>query len=157
MSTLDRPKIFLSDCYNTTRVTFPRQRQIVRGRLSRNRRSRRAPRLAGFNTNSKNRGADENNGFVIIQSRSRWFERATRRRAEGFERTHLPEKLQFYNVARGSTAEVRSLLYVLEDNFPQDAAQAVQIRDEVVSAGRLISGLIRSTEERKTTRSGHAR
>jgi four helix bundle protein len=69
----------------------------------------------------------------------------------------LPEKLQFYNVARGSTAEVRSLLYVLEDNFPQDAAQAVQIRDEVVSAGRLISGLIRSTEERKTTRSGHAR
>ncbi len=26
--------------------------------------------------------------------------------AEGFERMHLPEKLQFYNVARGSTAEV---------------------------------------------------
>jgi four helix bundle protein len=36
--------------------------------------------------------------------------------AEGFERTHLPEKIQFYNVARGSTGEVRSLLYVISDN-----------------------------------------
>ena len=26
--------------------------------------------------------------------------------AEGFERQHLPEKLQFYNVAHASTAEV---------------------------------------------------
>ena len=30
--------------------------------------------------------------------------------AEGFERFHIQEKLQFYNVARGSSAEVRSLL-----------------------------------------------
>ena len=27
--------------------------------------------------------------------------------AGGFERTHLPEKIQFYNIARGSTGEVR--------------------------------------------------
>src|SRR2546428_557460 len=69
--------------------------------------------------------------------------------AEGFERLHLPEKLQFYNVARGSTAEVRSLLYVVEDNFPQNAAEAVELRAEVVSVGKLMSGLIRSTENRK--------
>jgi four helix bundle protein len=25
--------------------------------------------------------------------------------AEGFERTHLPEKIQFYNIARGSTGK----------------------------------------------------
>lgn len=43
--------------------------------------------------------------------------------AEGFERLHLPEKLQFYNVARSSTAEVRSLLYVIEDNFPDPRAR----------------------------------
>lgn len=30
--------------------------------------------------------------------------------AEGFERQHIQEKLQFYNVARGSNAEVRSIL-----------------------------------------------
>ncbi|HKI69783.1 MAG TPA: four helix bundle protein, partial [Verrucomicrobiae bacterium] len=37
--------------------------------------------------------------------------------AEGFERIHVQEKLQFYNVARSSSAEVRSLTYVIEDNF----------------------------------------
>src|ERR1039457_6057299 len=47
--------------------------------------------------------------------------------AEGFERQHIQEKLQFYNVARGSTAEVRSLLYVIEDNFPVCAGTAVQL------------------------------
>jgi len=72
--------------------------------------------------------------------------------AEGFERTHLPEKLQFYNVARGSTAEVRSLLYVIEDNYPASAAIAAQLRTEIVSVGKLVSGLIRSTKERRTTR-----
>jgi four helix bundle protein len=69
--------------------------------------------------------------------------------AEGFERTHLPEKLQFYNVARGSTAEVRSLLYVIEDNFPRSGSEAAALRSEAVSAGKLVSGLIRSTEGRK--------
>ena len=69
--------------------------------------------------------------------------------AEGFERTHLAEKMQFYNVARGSNAEVRSLLYVIEDNFPASAPTAVNLRDEIRTAGKLITGLIRSTEDRK--------
>ena len=69
--------------------------------------------------------------------------------AEGFERTHLPEKLQFYNVARGSTAEVRSLLYVIEDNYPASAVIAARLRTDIVSIGKLVSGLIRSTAERK--------
>ena len=43
--------------------------------------------------------------------------------AEGFERAHLLEKLQFCNVARSSAGEVRSLLYVVGDNFPGTAAQ----------------------------------
>ena len=70
--------------------------------------------------------------------------------AEGFERGHLQEKLQFYNVARGSTAEVRSLLYVIEDNFTTCAGKAVELRDQVHQTGRLISGLIQSTERRKS-------
>src|SRR6266568_9265334 len=63
--------------------------------------------------------------------------------AEGFERHHLQEKLQFYNVARGSNAEVRSLTYVIEDNYPTLSAQAVQLRDKSVVTGKLVSGLIR--------------
>jgi four helix bundle protein len=70
--------------------------------------------------------------------------------AEGFERQHLPEKLQFYNVARGSNAEVRSLLYVIEDNYPALATQAVLLRAKSVETGKLLSGLIRSTESRRS-------
>ena len=69
--------------------------------------------------------------------------------AEGFERTHISEKTQFYNVARGSTAEVRSLLYAIEDNFPSSVADSARLRDAVVSVGKLVSGLIRATERRK--------
>ena len=70
--------------------------------------------------------------------------------AEGFERSHVLEKLQFYNVARGSTAEVRSLLYVVEDNFPKSAPATALLREQSVSVGKLVSGLIRSTEARKS-------
>jgi four helix bundle protein len=68
--------------------------------------------------------------------------------AEGYERLHPNEKLQFYNIARGSNAEVRSLLYVVEDNFPEAAQQSIQLRARVNSVGRLISGLITSTRSR---------
>ena len=69
--------------------------------------------------------------------------------AEGFERQHVGEKAQSYNIARGSAGEVRSLLYVIEDNFPGSAAEAKAVRAEVVTVGKLISGLIRATEERR--------
>jgi four helix bundle protein len=68
--------------------------------------------------------------------------------AEGYERLHPNEKLQFYNVARASNAEIRSLLYVIEDNFPETAQQSIQLRAQVNSVGRLISGLINSTRSR---------
>lgn len=35
--------------------------------------------------------------------------------AEGFERTHKAEKIYLYKIARASAGEVRSLLYVIED------------------------------------------
>jgi four helix bundle protein len=69
--------------------------------------------------------------------------------AEGFERSHIQEKLQFYNVARSSTGEVRSLLYVIEDNYPVCADTAVQLREQTASTGRLVTGLIHSSERRR--------
>ena len=69
--------------------------------------------------------------------------------AEGFERTHLPEKIQFYNIARGSTGEVRSLLYVISDNYPRSAPVAERLRGTAISVGKLVSGLLQSTEGRK--------
>ncbi|MFN8625570.1 MAG: four helix bundle protein [Candidatus Binatia bacterium] len=64
--------------------------------------------------------------------------------AEGFERSHATEKLQFWNMARASAGEVRSLVYVVRDNglAADDTSQAVQaLADEV---GALNKGLIKS-------------
>ena len=69
--------------------------------------------------------------------------------AEGFERHHIQEKLQFYNVAHASTAEVRSLTYVIEDNYPELGANAVDLRKAAMGTGQLVGGLIRSTQSRK--------
>jgi len=70
--------------------------------------------------------------------------------AEGFERLHVPEKIQFYNIARGSTGEIRSLLYVAADNFPERAPQAEALRHDVIAVGKLVSGLIASTQRRRS-------
>ncbi len=71
--------------------------------------------------------------------------------AEGFERVHLQEKLQFYNTARASAGEVRSLLYVISDNYQESAAEAASLRGQAVSVGRLVTGLLTSTAKRKLT------
>lgn len=69
--------------------------------------------------------------------------------AEGFERMHLQEKIQFYNVARASGGEIRSLLYVVEDSYPSLVQQATLLRKDAVSVGKMITGLIQSTQRRK--------
>jgi four helix bundle protein len=68
---------------------------------------------------------------------------------EGFERTHLQEKIQFYNVARGSAGEVRSLLYVVSDNFTDATEKAERLRDDVTRVGKLVTGLLNSTVRRR--------
>ena len=67
--------------------------------------------------------------------------------AEGFERAHTVEKIQMYKVARASAAEVRSLLYVLEDQEMAAFVQIQELRRSVEEVGMLITGLIRSTEK----------
>lgn len=68
--------------------------------------------------------------------------------AEGFERISKPEKKHFYSIARASCGEVRSMLYLVEDLHPSLQNYTQQYREQTVRLGKLISGLIRSTEAR---------
>ena len=75
--------------------------------------------------------------------------------AEGFERIHTAEKLQFYNVARASCGEVRSLSYVMLDAGYISDAEHKKVLELVAQTGRLVSGLIRSTRTRTASPNSH--
>jgi four helix bundle protein len=66
--------------------------------------------------------------------------------AEGFERSHKQEKLNFLNIARASCGEVRSLSYVCEDCGLVGVSPVRELRERAVSTGQLISGFIRSLQ-----------
>ena len=68
--------------------------------------------------------------------------------SEGWESRHIGDKLRFYDYARRSCGEVRSMSYVLLDNHFISADQQTKLCDGCIRSGKLISGLIRSTEER---------
>ncbi|HEV2329476.1 MAG TPA: four helix bundle protein [Verrucomicrobiae bacterium] len=68
--------------------------------------------------------------------------------AEGFERVHPQEKLQFYNIARASCGEVRSLSYVMLDAEYISAAEHEELLERIIKTGKLVSGLMRSTRAR---------
>ena len=68
--------------------------------------------------------------------------------AEGYERMHVSEKRQFYNVARASCGELRSQLHLLHDiEFITDK-QFESLNEQANRVGRLTSGLLRSLENR---------
>jgi four helix bundle protein len=69
--------------------------------------------------------------------------------AEGFERQHLAEKIQFYNVAHASNGEVRCLTYVVEDNYQMCAENAASVRSLARQTGALVAGLLRATQARR--------
>ena len=68
--------------------------------------------------------------------------------AEGFERAHVAEKLQFYNIARASCGEVRSLSYLLSALAYAAPTEIQRLQSLLISVGKLTTGLIRSTEQR---------
>ena len=72
--------------------------------------------------------------------------------AEGFERVGEGEKLQFWNIARASTGEVKSLLYVVHDNQLAEEA-AVQMNQALaIEVSALTQGLINSFSKKRAVR-----
>ena len=69
--------------------------------------------------------------------------------AEGWESLHVLEKRQAYNIACRSCSEVRSMTYVLLDNKYISAAEQSKLLAQCISTSKLITGLIRSLDDRK--------
>ncbi|MGD0086014.1 MAG: four helix bundle protein [Verrucomicrobiota bacterium] len=68
--------------------------------------------------------------------------------AEGWESLHVAEKKQFYNWSRRSCGEVRSMSYVLLDNLFITSEEQQALLKLCIRAGKLVSGLIRSLDNR---------
>ena len=64
--------------------------------------------------------------------------------AEGFERVGKGEKLQFWNIARASAGEVKSLLYVVRDNQLVEDATIQKLQALAIEVSALTQGLISS-------------
>ena len=68
--------------------------------------------------------------------------------SEGWESRHPAEKIQFYNFARRSCGEVRSMSYVMLDGGFISESEQRKLRDHCIRSGMLVSGMIRSAENR---------
>jgi four helix bundle protein len=68
--------------------------------------------------------------------------------AEGWESLHVAEKRQAYNIARRSCGEVRSMSYPLLDNKFISVTEQINLQKLCIQSGKLISGLIRSLNDR---------
>ena len=67
--------------------------------------------------------------------------------AEGFERGSRREFIQFLNVAKGSTGEVRSQLYVALDQEYVDQKTFEKLRGSAMAVSRRLAKFIRYLEE----------
>ena len=69
--------------------------------------------------------------------------------AEGFERSTTAELLSFLAIARGSAAEVRSMIAVVKDRSPlrKYAAALLRIRDFAESCARQLTGWTGAVEK----------
>jgi len=67
--------------------------------------------------------------------------------AEGFARFHYKDRLNFYYDSRGSVSEVESQSITSRDLEYMNESDFKEIFDQAEKVGRILSGLIRSTEE----------
>jgi four helix bundle protein len=67
--------------------------------------------------------------------------------AEGFKRRGIQDKIRFYNVSEGSLEELKYFLILSKDLGYVDSDNGLMAQSEAV--GRLLNGLIASTEKRR--------
>lgn len=66
--------------------------------------------------------------------------------AEGFGRSSLKERIQFYLIARGSVLELQSQLFIASDLKFLSKENQMLLVEQAEMAGKLLNGLIRKTK-----------
>jgi hypothetical protein len=138
--TLGRQNIWRSDSFNTMQATFPRPKQIGRGYLSHKKQLRLEVRRDGLSINSRDRKANGNGGYAIMQFRLKPLDWATRRRAEGYGRFHFLENAKFCSNSRGSCWEVLDHLITGNDDGLITTQLLEHGRDHVSRSVKLLNG-----------------
>ena len=89
--------------------------------------------------------ADERFGLVVQMRRAAVSVPANI--AEGFKRRGIQDKVRFYNIAEGSLEEVKYFLILSQDL--EYISSDGDLMSQAETVGRLLSGLITSTERRR--------
>lgn len=97
------------------------------------------------------RAAPLKNDFGLRDQLQRAAVSAMTNLAEGFERTGPGEKLQFWNIARASAGEAKSLLYIVYDNQLADEAAVKNLQAVAIQVSALTQGLVNSFNKRKSS------
>ncbi len=71
--------------------------------------------------------------------------------AEGFGRTSIKEKLNFYNIAHGSLIELQSHIIIATDLRYLSLLERDELFNVIKDSLLLLNGLIRSTKKRSTS------
>ncbi len=71
--------------------------------------------------------------------------------AEGFGRTSIKEKLNFYNQAHGSLTELQSHTFIANDLQYLSKEETDELFAKMQNSQALLQGLVRSTRKRLTT------
>ena len=85
--------------------------------------------------------------YGVVSQLQRASSSVTANIAEGFARYYYKDKIRFYYQARGSVAEVQNFLLLAKDLNYININKCKELGEQANSAGKLINGLIKSTEK----------
>jgi four helix bundle protein len=88
-------------------------------------------------------------GFGLISQMRRAAVSIATNVAEGFKRCGIRDKIRFYNISEASLEELKYYLLLSKDLTYISSDSHAELMAQADSVGRLLNGLITSTERRK--------
>jgi four helix bundle protein len=88
--------------------------------------------------------------FCLTSQLRRCVVSVTSNIAEGFNRSSLKEKIQFYSISTRSVSELQSQILIAKDLEYINKAEFTQTADQSVTVHKLCNGLIKSLKEKQT-------